>query len=96
MYKNFLCNNGSIYDYLGIRINDCTSLCRLRECSERRDLLSELVGNWLAVVESSQCYLVEAVERLLVGPQVAAAAVQVRSAQQYRSCTAFDDTRVAS
>lgn len=44
---------------------------------ERGSLLGELVDSWLAVVESSQSYLVEAVERLVVDHHVAAKAVQV-------------------
>uniref|UniRef100_A0A6A7G668 Hermansky-Pudlak syndrome 1 protein homolog n=3 Tax=Hirondellea gigas TaxID=1518452 RepID=A0A6A7G668_9CRUS len=51
----------------------------LRESSERRRVLGRLVKAWLRLVQQQQCYLVEAVERLLVGPDIAAPAVQVLS-----------------
>ncbi|KAF2354573.1 hypothetical protein FHG87_014669 [Trinorchestia longiramus] len=58
-------------------VGPCVAL--LRESRERRRVLGQLLGAWLRASASQQCYLVEAVERLMVSPEVTTAAVQVLS-----------------
>ncbi|KAA0202507.1 hypothetical protein HAZT_HAZT009280 [Hyalella azteca] len=51
----------------------------LRESKERRKVFGRLIKAWLHASASQQCYLVEAVERLVLSPEVTTAAVQVLS-----------------
>ena len=49
----------------------------LRESNERRALLTELIDSWQGVARRCQSYLVEALDRLVVGQQLSAQAIEV-------------------